>query len=355
MRKTSRTKLSRRCGFVLLKSCASWLVVLAVSASAKAQTFVLPPSDVDLIGALQTVQARYEDTLADLARFYDVGHDEIVRANPGVDTWLPGKGTDVLIPSRFILPDAKRQGIVVNLPEMRLYYFEKPGAGGLPLVTTYPVSVGRQEWRTPEGGTKVIAKKKNPTWTPPESIRKEAREDGRELPRVVPAGPDNPLGDYAIRLGLPGYLIHGTNRPYGVGMRVTHGCLRMYPEDIEKLFPTVPLNTKVFLLNQPVKVALHGEDVWVEVHPSLEEDTRTAEELLAEVSKQALKLTGWETSKLDPEQLKKVMAEASGVPTLIAQMKPETGDVEAEQGSSEAVTSRESDTDLDVDQGLGES
>jgi len=195
--------------------------------ASQAATYVLPPADVDVIGAVQTVSARHEETLLDIARAHGLGFDDIVRANPGVDPWVPGEGTQVTLPTRFVLPRAERRGLVLNLPEMRMYYFPVPAKGEAPTVVTYPVSIGRMDWSTPLGRAKIVAKVKNPSWYPPESIRKEHAEDGRPLPQVVPPGPDNPLGAFAMRLSIPGYLIHSTNRPAGVGMRVTHGCIRM--------------------------------------------------------------------------------------------------------------------------------
>jgi L,D-transpeptidase ErfK/SrfK len=237
-----------------------------------AETLIRPPLDVDLVGELRSVPAAGEDTLLDIARRFDAGQDEILHANPDVDRWLPKPGSQVLVPSRHILPDARREGLILNIAEMRLYYFPPSRPGQPDELQTYPVSIGRMDWDTPQGTTRVIAKTRNPEWRPPESIKEEHAADGEPLPDVVPAGPDNPLGKYALRLGLPGYLIHSTNKPYGVGMRVTHGCVRMYPEDIEQLFPEVPVGTPVQIVNQPVKVGWLGHTLFIEIHPPLEED-----------------------------------------------------------------------------------
>ena len=240
--------------------------------AARAETFVLPPDGNDLIGYLREVRSRSEDTLLDIGRRHSIGYEEIVRANPGVDPWIPGQGTVVRLPTRFILPPGPREGLVINLPEYRMYYYRKPSKGKPPTVETYPISIGRMEWDTPLGRHEIVRKVKNPAWYPPQSVRKEAAEQGKELPDVVPPGPDNPLGDFAMRLDIPGYLIHGTNKPAGVGMRVTHGCIRMFPEDIEGLFPNVPIGTPVHILNEPVKVGWASGELYVEVHPPLEED-----------------------------------------------------------------------------------
>ncbi len=192
---------------------------------------MLPTNGDSVIGSVTTAVAEHEDTLLDIGRRYGVGYEEIIAANPGVDPWLPGAGTEILIPSRFVLPDAPREGIVVNLPEHRLYYFPPAKAGERRVVRTYPISTGKMDWKTPLGITRVASKQERPNWYPPQSVRLEHEAKGDPLPPFIPPGPDNPLGEYAMRLGIPGgsYLIHGTNRPAGVGMQVTHGCIRMYP------------------------------------------------------------------------------------------------------------------------------
>jgi L,D-transpeptidase ErfK/SrfK len=258
---------------VRLKRLAAQLFAALLPASPlAAETLIRPPLDVDLVGELRSVAAAGEDTLLDIARRFDAGQDEILHANPDVDRWLPEPGSQVLVPSRHILPDARREGLILNIAEMRLYYFPPSSPGQPDQLQTYPVSIGRMDWDTPQGTTRVIAKTRNPAWRPPESIKQEHAADGEPLPDVIPAGPDNPLGKYALRLGLPGYLIHSTNKPYGVGMRVTHGCVRMYPEDIERLFPDVPVGTPVQIVNQPVKVGWLGHTLFIEIHPPLEED-----------------------------------------------------------------------------------
>ncbi len=245
--------------------------MLAAALPARAAVYALSP-DSDLIGDYAELSAKHDDTLIDLARSQGLGYEEVVNANPGVDPWLPGEGTIVRLPLRRVLPDAPHEGIVVNLPEHRLYYYPaaKPGEGRV--VVTYPVSVGKMDWGTPLGLTKIAAKIKDPAWYPPESVRIEHAARGDILPKMVPAGPDNPLGLFAMRLAIPGgsYLIHGTNKPAGVGMQVTHGCMRLYPEHIEELFKMVAVDTPVRLVNQPHKVGWSEGRLYVEVHPPLE-------------------------------------------------------------------------------------
>jgi L,D-transpeptidase ErfK/SrfK len=235
--------------------------------------FTINPMD-DVVGIVQIVRARDEDTLSDIARRFNVGYEEIVTANPGVDPWLPKAGTEVVIPTQFVLPDTKRQGIVINLAAMRLFYFPKPKPGELQQVITHPIGIGRVGWRTPEGNTKIVSKTEAPAWTPTPAIRKEHAADGDPLPKVVPPGPDNPLGTHVLRLGWPEYAIHGTDKPPSVGLRGTHGCLRLYPEDIAGIYDAVPVGTPVTVVNQPFLVGWRGDTLVMQTYPVLEDDKR---------------------------------------------------------------------------------
>lgn len=263
------------------------LALLAIGTNALAATYTLPVGTDTVIGEVQKVVAVHEDTLLDIGRRYGVGYEEIVAANPGVSPWLPGEGTEVVIPSRYILPDAPREGIVVSLSEHRLFYFPPHKPGEAAVVHTYPISVGRMDWNTPLGLTRIVHKREKPIWYPPESVRKEHAAEGRPLPKAVPPGPDNPLGEYAMRLGIPGgaYLIHGTNRPSGVGMQVTHGCVRMFPEDIKDLYAMVPVNTPVRLIDQPYKMGWLGGELYMEVHTPLEGTDKAEAHNLTNITK----------------------------------------------------------------------
>lgn len=247
------------------------LCVCLLIPTSQATTFNLDTASTRVVGHNLIVYSRAQDTLLDIARRFDIGYSEIVNANPELDVWLPGSGKRVLVPNQYILPDAPQKGIVINLAEMRLYYYPKPLAGKPRQVITHPIGIGREGWQTPLGKTKIIQKRKDPTWTPPASIHAEHIEMGDPLPKVVPAGPDNPLGAYAMRLGMPGYLLHGTNKPYGVGLRVSHGCIRLFPEDIEHLFGLVTVNTPVEILYQPYKASMHNGDLYVEAHESYDD------------------------------------------------------------------------------------
>ena len=252
--------------------------LVAAASPGNAAIYDLPPEGQDVIGAISTVVANYEDNLVDIARRHGLGYQDIVRANPDVNVWVPGEGTEVVLPNRFVLPPGPRTGLVLNLSEYRMYYFPEPKAGEPAKVHTYPMSIGRMDWETPLGRTQIVSKVKNPAWYPPQSVRDEHAADGDPLPRVVKPGPDNPLGTRKIRLGIPGYLIHGTNRPAGVGMRVSHGCIRMFPEDVEFLFDRIAVKTVVRIIDVPVKMGWDGEELVAEIHLLLEVPQRLPEE-----------------------------------------------------------------------------
>ncbi len=236
--------------------------------------FEFDPQRDRVIGTLQVTYARHEDTLSDIARRFNLGYEEIVRANPGVDPWLPGEGTEIVLPTQFVLPNAPYEGLVINLAQLRMFYFPPATKGEPRKVITHPVGIGKVGWATPEGTTKVTAKTKNPTWYPPASVRKEHAAAGDPLPAKVPPGPDNPLGTHALRLGWPSYLIHGTNKPYGVGLRSSHGCVRFYPEDIARLYDMVPIGTKVTVVNQPFVFGWQDDVLYMQAFPVLEDDKR---------------------------------------------------------------------------------
>ncbi len=294
--------------------------MLLLAAQAQAFTFVRPGGDNNVVGSEYTITTVHTDTISDVAMAHDQGYLEMRQANPGVDAWLPGEGTQVVIPSRYVLPDAPREGIVVNVPEMRLYFYPKPARGEPPVVITHPISIGRQAWTTPHGVTSVVAKVKDPSWYPPESIREEHAANGDPLPRVVKAGPDNPLGTRAMRLGLPGYLIHGTNKPAGLGMRVTHGCIRMYPADIERIFPEVGVGTQVRIINQPFKVGIDGQTLLLEAHPHLDEDNEIFADQYSHVVELVIAAAGGRKVALDWAALRAAVSERRGIPVVIGEL-----------------------------------
>ena len=312
------------------------LLVMTLPIAVQAERFEMPPDGNDVVGALTIVSARADDTLLDIARRHGLGYEDIVRANPGVDTWLPGEGTEVLLPTRYVLPPGSRQGVVLNLAEYRMYYFPEPKDGEPAMVMTYPMSIGRMDWETPLGLAHVVSKVRNPTWYPPESVRAEHAADGDPLPRIVPPGPKNPLGKFAMRLSIPGYLIHSTNRPAGVGMRVTHGCIRMFPEDIRFLFDQVSVSTPVRIINEPVKVGWHGDELLMEVHRTLDVapiETDSGEitnqvvpresliqperNILTALTEQFVAATTTRAGELDWERAEELLEHADGIPVPV--------------------------------------
>jgi L,D-transpeptidase ErfK/SrfK len=227
------------------------------------------PADT-VIGRPRTHRVRSGETLLDVARWYDLGYNEIVDANPGIDPWVPPTGATVTLPTSWVLPCCTYEGLVINIPEMRLYSYRRDVDGRTLLVETYPVGLGRVDRRTPRGKFRVRGKTVNPRWDIPESIRQEhiaERGDARTF--IAGGDPENPLGKYRFELSIPSYAIHGTNLPWGAGMPVSHGCARLYPEDIAALFPTVPIGTPVEFVYQPVKVGTRADGVFLEAHEDL--------------------------------------------------------------------------------------
>jgi L,D-transpeptidase ErfK/SrfK len=291
-----------------------WLIATLCSAAQAAEFDISPDSDV--VGEVLQIQAAYEDTFVRLARRYNVGFEELRDANPGVDAWLPGEGTTIIIPTSYVLPQVERRGIVINVPELRLYYFPDGPTGR---VITHPISIGRMDWATPLGRTSVVAKAENPSWYPPESIRIEHAARNDPLPRVVPPGPDNPLGKYALRLGIPGYLIHGTNKPAGLGMRVSHGCIRMFPEDIEVLFDDIPTGTPVTIVNQPVKLGWGSDGLYLEAHAPLEEELNSGDWSATELTRAFVAVTEERQADLMSwDRAEQVMAASAGIPEFVS-------------------------------------
>ena len=231
-----------------------------------ASTAVFPgvyPANQDVIGSPQTHQVLPDESLIEIARAYDLGYNAIVEANPDLDPFVPGTGAAVTVPTSWILPKAASPGtVVLNLSEMRLYYFAHQRRDGGDWVMTFPIGIGSEGAETPLGKFEVVAREKNPVWRVPASIQKE----DPTLPKEVPAGPENPLGTHALRLSGPFILIHGTNKPFGVGRRASHGCLRLYPEDIPWLFEAVRVGTEVIIVREAVKVGVNDGRVYVEVH-----------------------------------------------------------------------------------------
>lgn len=269
----------------------------------------------DLIGSLETYEVGEAETLLDVARQHDLGFVELMAANQEVDPWMPGSGQRVDLPAAHILPDASREGIVINLAELRLYYFPPPGAP----VQTYPIGVGRVGMTTPLGATRIVRKQTDPVWIPTAATR----ADDPELPERVPPGPDNPLGKYALYLGWPTFVVHGTNKPWGIGRRVSRGCIRLYPEDIEQLFAEVGVGTRVTVVDQPAKVGWRDGEIYLEVHPAHEEADRIEDGMRIEprpipgLDMVILKKAGEQALRLDWDRVHEVEAMRRGVPVRV--------------------------------------
>ncbi len=294
----------------------SYLAEATVKTPSLEHEFVLTDAKQRVVGELQVLIARKENTFSDIARTFGLGYDDLVNANPGVDPWLPGAGTPILLPTRYILPDVPRRGIVLNIAAKRLYYFPPRQAGEPQHVITHPIGIGRVGWATPLGQSSVIAKAENPTWYVPRSVRDEHRAMGDPLPAVVPPGPDNPLGHRVLKLGMEGYLIHGTNQPYGVGMRVSHGCVRLYPENIETLYNAANIGTPVRIINEPVLAAWHGDTVVAQAFPILEDDELTPAEHISTLQSVTAAMDADDRAS-GQERLDQLLTEASGLVTRL--------------------------------------
>ncbi len=299
---------------------AAGALTFSLAPRSQAAVFTLPPEAASLIGQDQQIQSQKSDTLLDLARKYSVGYWEIQEANPKVDLWLPGQGTNITIPGRFIVPPVEHKGIVINLPQHRLFYFPKARRHEQPIVITYPASPGEGEFPTPVGVTKVIRKVPHPVWIPTAHILKAHALAGDPIPRIWPAGPDNPMGEWALETTLSRgeIYIHGTNNPMAIGMSVTHGCVRLYPEDIAALFPVVRVGTPVTIVDQPVLASLQDGELYLEVHPpSTSTDHTPAPPDFDKISQIIDAAIGKNVVAIDWDEVRQVATQANGIPQLI--------------------------------------
>jgi L,D-transpeptidase ErfK/SrfK len=284
------------------------LVGILGPASGFTAAYSLPEDGSQVVGAVTTIRVRYEDTLASVAQQYGLGYQEVLDANPDVDPWIPGEGTEVVLPTAYVLPDTPREGLVINVAEYRLYYYP-PDQN---MVLTYPVGLGRDEFRTPLATTKIVTAIENPSWTPTATSRAEHAARGEPLPSVVPPGPDNPLGSLALQLDLPSYFIHGTNQPFGVGQMVSQGCIRLYEPHIATLAEMARRGTTVRIVNEPYKVGWRGDDLYVEVHRNVYSDA-DPEELAQRVQT----ATKNRAAVLDWARVAGLMESPTGIPVRI--------------------------------------
>lgn len=310
-------------------------LLLAVQSQVYAQTYQMPaiPGDRVIVASDEetvSITVDEDQTLLDVARHFNLGQSEIVTLNPKLDRWLIKKGTVVRLPNRRILPDTPHEGITLNVAEYRMYYYP---AGHPGTVWSFAHGVGRQDWQTPLGKTSVAKKVKNPAWHPPESIRREHAANGDPLPAIVPPGPHNPLGAYALHLALPGeYRIHGTDidKIFGIGMQITHGCVRMYPEDIEALYNSVPIGTPVYIVKQPIKVGWLDNTLYVEAHPDLEGEEKTSDQRYAIALELIRKANNGELPEFDQVALNKALKDIDATPVpLYERLPPLEGEMPA--------------------------
>jgi L,D-transpeptidase ErfK/SrfK len=280
----------------------------------------------NMVGKIAAVNTREDDTLSDIARHFGLGYTDISIANSNIAPWTPEPGSRVLLPLQFILPDAPHKGIVLNLANMRLFYYPKQQPDK---VFTYPVGIGRQGWNTPMGLTSIVAKKANPSWVVPESIHQEHAQKGDPLPRTVAAGPNNPLGLYAMRLGFPRYLIHGTNKPYGIGMQISHGCVQLYPEDIEVLFKKVSAGMPVRIVHQPYLTAWDRNMLYLEANDPLQKWAKDKPRLKKQLLKQLHGISSKKNVAIDWDKVDRIIQRSDGIPTPILTQSPDVPDIAA--------------------------
>lgn len=287
--------------------------------------FELPDGD-NMVGTIAAIETRENDVLPDIARHFGLGYNDISIANSAVSPWTPKPGSRVLLPVQFILPDSPHKGIALNLANMRLFYYPKKQPDK---VYTYPVGIGRQGWNTPMGLTSIVAKDANPSWYVPESIHREHAEKGDTLPKVVTSGLDNPLGLYAMRLGIPGYLIHGTNKPYGIGMQISHGCVQLYPEDIESLFKKATVGMPVRIIHQPYLTAWHQDMLYLEAHEPLPKWAKDKTKLKKQVVKQLHDISAKKDVAVDWDKVERILQRSDGIPTPILAQSPDVAEISA--------------------------
>ncbi len=298
------------------------IALIFIGGNAAATTYQLPESGGDTVvvqfpNGDATTRIEQDETLLDVALRYTLGQTEIIKLNPKMDRWLIKKGQVVRLPNRRILPDTPHNGITLNISEFRMYYYPPDQKD---VVMSFAHGIGRQDWKTPLGKTTVVRKVKDPAWHPPESIRREHAANGDPLPAIVPPGPHNPLGTRALYLNLPGeYRIHGTDvdKIYGIGMQITHGCVRMYPEDVESLYDVVPVGASVYIVKQPIKVGWLDNELYIEAHPDLEGEEMGQEQRYAVALQLIQKVTGEEAPEFDQKALNQALKDLDGEPVAI--------------------------------------
>ncbi|TNF55695.1 LysM peptidoglycan-binding domain-containing protein [bacterium] len=287
--------------------CILILLLFRIPGAFASGSFPIGNQYGSLVGVNHTYVIQDKETLIEVARKYGIGYNEIISANKEIDPWVPDRGSKVIIPTAWLIPEMLDRGIVINLAELRLYYFFMINSRRY--VRTYPIGIGREGMDTPTGSFSITAKVKDPVWKVPENIR----EEDPELPALVPPGPDNPLGKYWFQLSVKGYGIHGTTRPFGIGRRVSHGCIRLYPEDIEELSQLVKTGTTVKIVDEPVKVGTDHNRVLIEIHSSGRSNAELEMLALGKLHEKHL------LHQIENHAFREAIQGATGLPTQISQ------------------------------------
>lgn len=300
-----------------MQKTLGWLLLLLFSIPSFALTYSIPSQDDTVVGNLKIIPSKSGESLQTIARTYEIGFDAIVLANPKVKKYgFLKPNTPILIPSFFVLPNTPRDGIVINLPEKRLYYYLDNGHS----VLTEPVTIGKEGWKTPPLKAKISRKEEDPVWRVPISIQQEQIAAGINPPKTfVPPGPDNPLGKFALRVGQSSILLHGTNNPYSIGKRASHGCIRLYPEDIEALFNQVDTGTPVRIADQPYKTGFYEGRLYLEVHPALAESRGSVQERVKQIYDLIMQTVHQQKERVNWTSVKIAIKRENGIPALIDQ------------------------------------
>jgi L,D-transpeptidase ErfK/SrfK len=301
-----------------MKKILLFFLLLIITTQLSALTFPITNSDNNVVGQVMVITATEVQTLSHIGLQYDVGRDAMQAANPEFDPdkFLP-VGLPVIIPTRFIIPNYAHQGFIVNLAEMKLYYFP----AGENTVMIFPIGIGKAGYMTPLGMTSVARKMKDPYWIPPESIRQYNKEKGIILPKIIQGGPDNPLGRRAIYLSIPTYLIHATNFPASVGSRGSFGCIRMTEKDIDHLFPLVAKNTPVRIISEPYLAGWSNGVIYLEINKPLSEDKFNLQSLIQPVLLSLINLSLQHHVQIDWQKVELALKNQTGIPTAVSDIK----------------------------------
>ena len=293
-----------------------FLLLWMISPLALGLTFKLPTQG-NIVGTVYTVPSKMGQTLGSIGQKHGIGLESMVAANQGSEIWQLNSGHPLTIPAQFVLPSGPRTGIVVNIAEMRLYYYHPDGQQ----VSTFPIGIGQEGWGTPLTSGTVVTKVKDPTWHVPESIRKLSMHSNNPLPKVVPPGPNNPLGKYAIKLTVPGVLIHGTLGSNTIGRRSSHGCIRLWDDDIQYLFEQVPIGTSVRIIHEPYKIGIQDKTILLESHDPISDHAEERSSQLITIAQKVTMAAQEKHYEIDWDKVELMGKMETGIPTPIGELK----------------------------------